>query len=152
MTNGIQKGKAGERELLNLLQGAINEVYLRRGYQPPELKRSGYTQSDGGGCDVMGLDWLAIEVKRCERLELADWWIQAKKQAKHGQIPVLIYRQSRKPWRVRMCGLLQVCNARALRMLADINISTFLAWLKMRCEADLDAFEQPPRPMHKGQA
>jgi hypothetical protein len=141
VTNGIKKGKAAERELLNILQGGLDEVYLRRGYAPPELKRTGYQQSDGGGYDITGLDWLALEVKRCEQLQLDAWWTQAKGQAKHGQVPVLVYRQNRKPWRVRMVGMLQVCNVRALRMLADINLATFLTWVKMRCEAEIDAFE-----------
>lgn len=141
MTNGIKKGKGGERELLNILQGQLDLVFLRRGYQPPELKRTGYQQSDNGGYDITGLDWLALEVKRCETLNLDAWWGQAKAQAKLGQAAVLAYRQNHKPWRFRLVGFLKVNEGRALRMLADVNLSTFLEWVRLRCESELDDFE-----------
>jgi hypothetical protein len=43
---------------------------------------------------------MAIEVKRVENLNLSAWWSQAVRQAGNDLIPVLAYRQSRKPWAI----------------------------------------------------
>lgn len=136
--HGIRKGKTGEREIVQHLQDAVDSVYLLRGLTSPEIKRSSYKQSNNGGCDIEGLPWLAIEVKRHENLShLGTWWEQAKSQATQGQTPVLVYRQNGKPWRVRMVSLLQVKGNRMLRTLADINLATFLTWVRLRCEAEI---------------
>lgn len=88
------KGARGEREL-------AKELYDRLGI---ELKRN-LEQRRNGGYDLIGLPF-AIEVKRHEELRIKEWWIQAAHQAidaceaAGGQyiIPVLAWRQSRKPW------------------------------------------------------
>jgi hypothetical protein len=138
---GKQKGDRGERELLQAMQELLNAVHASRGYQAPQLQRTGYQQSGDGGYDIAGLPWLALEVKRCEDLRLAEWWKQAKQQARPGQVAVLGYRQNRKPWRFRIVSLLQVKDNRALRVLADINLETFFEWVRLRCGAEIDAYE-----------
>ncbi len=57
------------------------------------------TREGGGDClEVWG--WV-IEVKRQERLCLPAWWRQACRQAEGKGEPMLLWRQSRKPWRAR---------------------------------------------------
>lgn len=94
------KGHDGEREVINLLKPMIDEI-VGEG-----VLRRNLNQSRQGGHDVAGLDFLAIEVKRCETLEIEKWWQQTLRQAEQagGAIPVLIYRQNRKAWHVVMLG------------------------------------------------
>lgn len=91
------KGANGERELAKLLYGRLGV----------ELKRN-LEQSRIGGYDLVGLPF-AIEVKRHEELRVNEWWAQASHQAIDARnatgdytIPVLAWRQSRKPWTFRV--------------------------------------------------
>jgi hypothetical protein len=81
---GLNKGKRAEREIVGLLQPVVNAVYAAAGITPPLLQRN-TLQSDRGGYDIVGLDWFAPEVKRCETLSLRTWWEQCKGQAKPSQ-------------------------------------------------------------------
>ena len=83
------KGAKAEREVASLLADRLGGDVVRNLVQTRE-----------GGHDLLGVDPFALEVKRCERLELAAWWRQACDQCPEGQVPALIYRQSRQPWRV----------------------------------------------------
>ena len=66
------KGKRGEREVVKLLQPVVNEVYESLGLEPPLLERN-LMQSHKGGCDLAGLDWLALEVKYQEQQQMTSW-------------------------------------------------------------------------------
>jgi Holliday junction resolvase len=82
------KGKRGERDFLNQLGELLGDRLARN-----------LNQSDGGGCDCISIPGYAIEVKRHESLSVGSWWKQAQQQAQAaGAVPVLAYRQSRKPW------------------------------------------------------
>lgn len=116
------KGARGEREVIELLQPIVDTAYQAAGLEPPKLKRTSSTQADGGGCDVCGLDWLALEVKRCETLQLDAWWRQCLAQAKPSQLPVLAYRRNGTQWRVR---LFVSTSTPHVTMLADISIDDF---------------------------
>lgn len=83
------KGANGERELLRLIGDRLG-IDLSRNLD----------QSRDGGADCLDLSGIALEVKRCESLQLSQWWNQAIRQATKGQIPVLAFRQSRKPWAI----------------------------------------------------
>ncbi len=85
-----RKGANGERELANLLADELGFDVVRN-----------LEQVRSGGCDLIGIEPFAIEVKRCERLALTAWWSQACDQA-DTRIPVLAYRQSRHPWLFRL--------------------------------------------------
>jgi hypothetical protein len=97
----LNKGKRGEREVVKLLQAVVDKVHNEKssGLDCPRLQRN-TLQSDKGGFDIVGLDWLAVEVKYHETLAVKQWWQQTVKQAKPGQQPVLFYRKSRSPWHV----------------------------------------------------
>lgn len=85
-----RKGLNGENELASLLTDALGVV----------VKRS-LDQSRDGGADLC-IGRARIQVKRCERLDVGEWWTQANFDAPGLAAPVLAYRQSRRPWRFRM--------------------------------------------------
>jgi hypothetical protein len=119
------KGARGEREVIDLLQPIVDIAYQAAGLEPPKLKRTSSTQADGGGCDVHGLDWLALEVKRCESVHVDAWWRQCCQQAKQGQLPVLLYRQNKRPWMARLIVQIAVVNTDAV---VDMSIVGFVAY------------------------
>ena len=94
-----EKGARAEREIKYYLQESINKIYTEKGLEAPVLDRN-FTQSIRSGCDLVGFEGLAIEIKRQETLRLRDWWKQTCRQAGDGQIPVLFYRKNRTPWMV----------------------------------------------------
>lgn len=128
------KGQRGEREVRDLIQPIVDKVCAELGLDAMEIKRN-LNQSREGGHDLIGLSWIAIEVKRQEVLQLDKWWIQAEEQAMRissSAIPVLIYKQNRQKWRVRMIGWLHGgdCGCKGL---VDIGLPDFLAWFEARC-------------------
>lgn len=91
MKNGRQKGKKGELELAHVLRDYGYDT--RRGQQ--------YCGANGDA-DVVGLPGVHIECKRVERLNLADAVAQAQRDAKPGEIPVVMHRRNRGQWLVTM--------------------------------------------------
>ena len=89
--NSRQKGAKGERELANFLREHGFES--RRGQQ-----YSGRT----GEADVVGLPGIHIECKRVERLDLDAALEQSVRDARAGEIPVVIHRKNRQSWRITM--------------------------------------------------
>jgi len=82
------KGQRGEREIIELIRMATGIT----------MKRN-LNQVRNGGHDLIGIDGIAIEVKRQEKLAINSWWSQTEKQAKvTNAIPILAYRQSKKKW------------------------------------------------------
>lgn len=96
-----QKGARGEREAAALIEATVAPVFEAAGLPCPEITRN-LMQSRQGGYDLVGLDWLALEVKRREQVQLSGWWRQTVRQAEDGQVPFLMWRQNRKPWQVRV--------------------------------------------------
>jgi Holliday junction resolvase len=88
--NSRAKGKSAERELANLLAQRLGIEFSRN---LDQVRRC-------GGFDLVCDLPLAIEIKRQETVNVSQWWKQARRQATGGKIPVLAYRQSRKPWAV----------------------------------------------------
>lgn len=134
MVNVRQKGQRGEREAASLVMSWALEVTDYVGAEAVELKRN-LMQSRQGGYDLVGLEWLALEVKRHESLAgLPGWWRQTVKQAKPGQTPFLMYRQNRTPWRFRLevqaaiyspCGHSGLCP-----MVADVSEAEAKRWFQ----------------------
>lgn len=83
------KGANGEREFLKLIGDRLDLPLSRN-----------LTQTRNGGADCLDLPGVALEIKRCEQLQLSQWWNQALRQTPDGKIPALAYRQSRKPWAI----------------------------------------------------
>lgn len=89
--NSRNKGAAGERELA------------------AELRKYGYTARRGqqycganGDADVVGLPGIHIECKRVEHLNIDDAMNQSKRDARADEIPVVMHRKNRTPWKVTM--------------------------------------------------
>jgi hypothetical protein len=88
--NARAKGAAGEREFCKWLHNNFSNL-------PEEAKRN-LDQVREGGTDVLMYPY-CFEVKRRESLDLKSWWIQAKAAGKaNGCIPIVAFRQNRKPW------------------------------------------------------
>lgn len=87
-----RKGADGERELVRLLRDHLGVEPVRN-----------LNQSRDGGYDlfIMGIQDIALEVKRAAAPRLASWWAQAVEQA-GDHIPVLAYRLDRQEWRFIM--------------------------------------------------
>ena len=91
MKNGRAKGKKGELELSHVLRDYGYDT--RRGQQ--------YCGANGDA-DVVGLPGVHIECKRVERLNLEDAVTQAQRDARPGEMPVVMHRRNRGQWLVTM--------------------------------------------------
>lgn len=89
--NSKRKGKTGELELAKKLK--------EYGY---DTKRSVQYNGKDGQADVVGLPHIHCEVKRVEKLNLYDAMEQAKRDAKHGDLPAVFHRKNRCNWMVTM--------------------------------------------------
>lgn len=132
-----EKGKRAEREVVKLLQPVVIKVYSTAGKEIPVLERN-LMQSHKGGHDIVGLEWLALEVKHHEQLAIKSWWEQSKRQAGATREPVLIYKSNRVAWRVVMFGYLPAGGKR-VRCPVDISLEAFLAWFESRLRHELEA-------------
>ena len=124
------KGKAGEREFAKLLQEGLGIEFSRN-----------LDQVRNGGYDLIGLNKLAIEIKRCENLSVGTWWKQAMSQAKEGQTPVLAYRQSRRPWTVVVPtkfvtkSLVEFCEHNEKRKTMSMPLDIFIELIKKKLKS-----------------
>ena len=104
MINIRQKGAGGEREIADQLNFIVYRQMQLFGLPPinNSIQRN-QNQTAVGGSDLTGTMGLSIEVKRQETLSINTWWVQTTESAERSnETPVLIYRQSRKPWCVVM--------------------------------------------------
>lgn len=130
------KGKRGERDVIGLLQPVINEVYEAHGLEAPVLKRN-TMQSDGGGFDLHGLEWLAIEVKHCAKPAVAAWWQQTLSQCGQHQTAVLFYKIDRRGWTVRVWGFLERTGQTTHCIPVAISAEDWLQWFRTRLNHEL---------------
>lgn len=89
--NSRAKGAGGERELAKKLR--------EYGY---DCRRGQQFSGANGDADVVGLPGIHIECKRVERLNLEDAMAQSRRDAREGEIPVVMHRKTRSPWLVTM--------------------------------------------------
>lgn len=89
--NSRAKGAGGERELAKKLR--------EYGY---DCRRGVQYSGANGDADVVGLPGIHIECKRAERLNLEDAMAQSRRDAREGEIPVVMHRKTRSPWLVTM--------------------------------------------------
>lgn len=89
--NSREKGKRGELELAGILREYGYDT--RRGQQFCGIN---------GDADVVGLPKVHLEVKRVERLNIEDAMSQSKRDAKDGEIPVVVHRKNHCNWLVTM--------------------------------------------------
>lgn len=144
--NARNKGRSGEQEVATLFRGWIEQVREELGLSPeqmPEIKRNqmqtaGQHRSEGQA-DIVGIDWLSIEVKRVEndgKSNMQSWWEQCKSQAARGADPVLFWRLNGTQWSVKMYGWLALPNERRVRAPVVITDSIFAVWFRERLKMD----------------
>lgn len=93
MTNSRAKGKRGELEIAHLL----------REYGYDDARRTAqYCGNTGDASDVVGLPNIHIEVKRVEKLNIEKAMEQSSRDARDGEVPVVMHRKDRHPWLVTM--------------------------------------------------
>lgn len=136
-----QKGAEGERQVYKMLNDVIAEVLTANGFPPEEIEKAktmvqrNQNQTAVGGCDLTNTFGMAIEIKRQENLSINTWWEQTKKSAeKNNELPVLMFRQNRKPWRIRTYAFLHTPAAGdswgSTQCIAEIDEATFRVWFK----------------------
>ena len=81
--NSKEKGKRYERHVASLFR---NEGY--------EARRSQQYAGINNDADVVGVPLIHIECKHNERLNLYDAIAQSKRDAKDGEVPVVIHRKN----------------------------------------------------------
>lgn len=119
MLKAVTKGKNGEKELSNILSTHLGYEIIVNPYD--------------NQADIRSIPGLAIEVKRCEKLQLDKWWKQTLIQAENiNAIPVLAYRQNRKPWHVCLPAKLIVTRNKNDYLI--VTIAVFLEWLDLFVE------------------
>ena len=89
--NSKRKGSAGERELAHVLS--------EYGYECRRTQQ--YCGNTGDASDVVGLDYIHIECKRVENLNINKAMAQARRDAKNG-FPAVFHRRNRDTWKVTM--------------------------------------------------
>lgn len=136
MVNIRTKGQNGEREVQSILNEIVQRVRAEHGFPLHEDRdlpfQRNQNQSAVGGDDLTNPFRLAIEVKRQETLSVNTWWKQCLQSSMRSDgRAILIYRQSRKPWRVMMTGLIHFATD-ASKYLGpapvEIDIETFKQW------------------------
>lgn len=88
--NSKAKGATGERELAGKLRDY--GYNCRRGQQYNGLE----------GEDVVGLDYIHIECKRVQKLNIDEALQQAKRDCKTNQLPAVFHRKNGEKWKVTM--------------------------------------------------
>ena len=83
MVNSRNKGAAYERHVAGLFR--TYNYKARRGQQFSGLN---------GDADVVGVPYIHIECKAVERLNLYDAIAQAKRDARKGELPVVIHKKN----------------------------------------------------------
>lgn len=162
----IQKGKRAERQVAGLLNVVVERVCSKLGVDFQKLKRN-LAQTQQGGFDLEGVDWIAIEIKHHAKPALNSWWAQCLAQAGPTSLqgsalqgghtspqggstlhykgvgglyrrePVLIWKTNGGQWQVRMFGRLEIEPGRRLRVVTNISMDDFLAWFERRLEVEI---------------
>jgi hypothetical protein len=130
------KGARGEREVIAEMQAVVDEVCSAAGRESVKLQRN-LLQAHSGGCDLHGLDWLSLEVKRQENESgLGSWWKQTLKQTGTWQTPVLVWRRNHQPWRVRMKAKIKA-GPNLVVATVDMDFPVFLVYFRERLKSEL---------------
>lgn len=137
MIHIVNKGKTGEREVADAMNYCVYLAMQELGYPKEECLKGMSTiqrnqiQTAIGGSDLIGCFGLSIEVKRQETLNIPIWWRQCETAAKRDSaIPVLIYRQNNKPWKVRTYLWIPLPDGHQVQTIGEFDWDTFRFWFK----------------------
>lgn len=125
------KGASAERDIAIQLNTIINKILLEKGVT--DITNANYfvqrnqNQSAVGGNDLHNTYGFGIEVKRQEALSINTWWKQCTKAAfEANEVPVLLYRQTRKPWKCIMEGYAGLPNSQFKNCRMEVDFEVFL--------------------------
>ena len=93
MVNSRAKGARAERNIANILREEYGFEQCRRGQQFSGLH---------GDADIVGIPHLHCEVKNVQRLNVRNAMAQSERDAKEGEIPVVMHKKDRQPWLVTL--------------------------------------------------
>jgi len=137
MIHVVNKGKTGEREVADAMNYCIYCAMKELGYPNEQCVAGMQTiqrnqiQTAIGGQDLINCFGLSVEVKRQETLSINTWWKQCVNDAeKTNTIPVLAYRQNKKPWRVRTYVWIPLPTGHQMKVIAEIDWETYRMWFK----------------------
>jgi hypothetical protein len=141
VVNPRTKGAEGERQVYKMLNQIIVEVMTGLAYPAEEIEKAktmvqrNQNQTAVGGCDLTNTFGIAFEVKRQEQLAIPEWWRQVTKAAeKNNELPVLIFRQNNKAWRIRTYGFLHTPGPNggwgSVQGIVEIDEPTFKQWFR----------------------
>jgi hypothetical protein len=137
MIHIVNKGKTGEREVADAMNYCIYLAMTELGFPNPDCVKAMSTiqrnqiQTAIGGSDLIGCYGLSVEIKRQETLSVETWWKQCETSAiRDNAIPVLIYRQNKKPWRVRTYVYIPMPDGHQMKAVSEFDWTTFRAWFK----------------------
>lgn len=145
-----QKGAEGEREVCKMLNSIIVEVMTSCGFPADSIAAATQSvqrnsnQSAVGGNDLCNTFGMSIEIKRQEALSIGTWWKQCKAAAeRNNELPVLMYRQNRKPWHVVTYAFLHVPGSEpdswsSQQVIAQFDIDQFKSWFRAWVLAKLE--------------
>lgn len=134
-----QKGAEGEREVVKILTTITIDVMRSLSCPEEEVEKAtkmiqrNQNQSAVGGNDLSNTFGLSIEVKRQETLSPGTWWAQCCAAAERNkELPVLMYRQNRKPWKIRTFGWLTIPNENGgwtyQQSIVEFGLDEFKTW------------------------
>lgn len=144
MVNIRNKGAGAERDIADHMNGIIYGVYKELGvpYPSKPIVQRNQNQTAVGGKDLIGTHGLAIEVKRQEQLSINSWWAQCVASARVlDEIPVLLFKQSRLPWRCITNGQVlfpQALPSRSVAVRVEISFDDFTVWYRSIVRADTE--------------
>lgn len=141
MINVRDKGFNAEREIATTMNGVVMLVMRELGFPEDKIIAAASTiqrnqnQSAVGGNDLTNTFGMGIEIKRQELLAINSWWKQCEAGAmRNGELPVLIFKQNHKPWRViTYATMLAPAGANDVQhqlVRCEIDWPTFLGWFK----------------------
>jgi hypothetical protein len=136
-----QKGAEGEREIAKILNAIICDVMRDMNWPQDKIDAAitmvqrNQNQSAVGGNDLSNTFGMSIEVKRQEQLAVNTWWAQCVAAAeRNNELPVLMWRQNRKPWRIRSWVWLSQPTPDGAwgyrQIAADFDMDEFKSWFR----------------------
>jgi hypothetical protein len=128
------KGASAEREIATILNNIVlkvlNEFNISESISSNHnlFAQRNQNQTAVGGNDLINTYGFGIEVKRQEALSINTWWRQCASAAfKNNEVPVLLFKQSRKKWRCIMQGFIGLPSNQFGSCRMEIDFDTFLA-------------------------
>lgn len=124
------KGGRGEREFMAIIQPLVDKVCEETGNPKIVLRRNRDQRFAKKQYDVIGIPWIALEIKRQENPSgIGSWWKQTLQACGHRQYPVLAYRQNYQPWKIRM-RVHVAAGGGWMWMTINITLEAFLEWFE----------------------